>query len=207
MVIFGRTGVGISSLVNLISGYSTSNDYKHPGTTPLKISPRVVSFPNSNKQFWLYNVPGFGGRIQDKTIIEMIRQTERDKGIDLLIYCFRRQRATVLPDIVRRIRDSVPQRVPMIAVVTELERFEPEMDEWWDVVLDIDGSTNGTVVERMCFGEDLRGGKFNAHACITTLPLDKADLTKKLRKRRDLSEDKIRRLILEHCSGPKRGKW
>ena len=93
----------------------------------------------------------------------------------------------------------------MIAVVTEMERFNPEMDEWWDVVIDDYGSTNGTKVERMFFGEDDRDSGFDAHACITTLPPAQADLMKKLRKRRDLSEDQIRRLILEHCRGSKRG--
>ena len=87
----------------------------------------------------------------------------------------------------------------MIAVVTELERYgaEPrEMETWWDVPLR-DGYTNGTQVEQMCFGEY---GSFDAHACITTLSWKEVDLLNGLRKRRDQSEDHIRRLILEQCT-------
>ena len=199
VVIFGRTGVGISSLVNLISGYPISKNHSKARTP--KIRPHLISLPSSDKEFRLYEVPGFGGPIQDAKILKTIRQIERDVGIDLFICCFRQQKATILPDIVRRIRDSAPgKRVPMIAVVTGLELFKPGMDEWWNVALD-DGATNGTMVERICFGEDDR---FDAHACITTLPQDKVGLLEVLRKRRDLSEDRIRRLILEHCGPPGR---
>ena len=108
-----------------------------------------------------------------------------------------------MPNIVRLIRDCVSgQKVPMIAVVTELERFEAEggMEDWWDASLG-DGHTNGTLVERMCFGEFDR---FDAHACITTLPRKEVDLLQELRKRRDRSEERIRRLILEQCARHKR---
>ena len=90
----------------------------------------------------------------------------------------------------------------MIAVVTELERYEAEggMGDWWNA-LHGDGHTNGTLVEQMCFGRD---GRFDGHACITTLPPREVDLLQALRKRRDESEERVRRLILEQCTGHKR---
>lgn len=108
-----------------------------------------------------------------------------------------------MPKIVRRIRESVAgPDVPMVAVVTELERFEAEggMDDWWDAPLE-DGSTNGMFIERMCFKED---NTFDAHACVTTLPRKEVDLVQTLRKRRESSEERIRQLILEQCAGQKR---
>ena len=206
VVIFGRTGVGISSLVNLISGYPASKDHSDAKTKASRIKPHLASFRNSHKEFLLYELPGFGGHIQDAKILNMVRQIERDVGIDLFIYCFRQQKATVLSNTGRHIQHCVSQRIPMIAVVTGMELFKPEMDEWWNVVIDDYGSTNGTKVERMCFGVDDRDSRFDAHACITTLPAARADLVEKLRKRKELSEELIRRLILEHCHGPKRSK-
>lgn len=109
----------------------------------------------------------------------------------------------IMPGIVRYIRESIAAPdVPMIAVVTELGRFEAEggMEDWWDAPLG-DGSTNGTSIERMCFGDHAR---FDAHACVTTLPRRDVDLVEKLRKRREVSEERIRRLILEQCQEEKR---
>ncbi|KAH0826765.1 hypothetical protein J3R83DRAFT_5175 [Lanmaoa asiatica] len=206
VVIFGRTGVGISSLVNLITGHPISNDHPNAKTSTQKqkLKPYPpVTLPGSDKQFCLYEVPGFCGQFSDETILQAISQIDRKDGIDLFIYCLRKQKMTVMPKIVRRMRQSVAgQGVPMIAVVTELERFEAEggMEDWWDASLG-GGSTNGTSIERMCFEEY---DTFDAHACVTTLPRKEVDLVQTLRKRRERSEERIRRLILEQCTGHKR---
>jgi predicted GTPase len=205
-VIFGRTGVGISSLVNLIVGHPISND--HPNAKTCTQTPKSKSYPpmklaGSDKQFCLYEVPGLCGKTSDTTILKAIREIDQKEGIDLFIYCLRKQKMTVIPGIVRHIRESIAGLdVPMIAVVTELERFEAEggMEDWWGVPLE-DGATNGTFIERMCFGGH---DTFDAHACVTTLPRREVDLVEKLRKRREISEQRIRRLILEQCTGDKR---
>lgn len=195
--------MGISSLVNLIAGHPVSKDHPNAKTSTRGLKPYPVTFPGSEKQFCLYEVPGFGGQFSDKTILEAIRQIDQKAGIDLFICCLRKQNATIMRGIGRRIRGCVaaPTKVPMIAVVTELERFEAVggMEDWWDTSLE-EGGTNGTYIERMCFGEDT----FDAHACVTTLPLREVDLIQTLRKRRDWSEERIQRLILEQCAGPKR---
>lgn len=205
-MIFGRTGVGISSLVNLIVGHPISND--HPNAKTCTQTPKPKAYPpttlaGSDKQFCLYEVPGIRGKSSDTTILEAIREIDQKEGIDLFIYCLRKQKTTVIPGIVRHIRESIAGLdVPMIAVVTELERFEAEggMEDWWGVPLE-DGATNGTFIERMCFrGHDT----FDAHACVTTLPRREVDLVEKLRKRREISEQRIRRLILGQCTGDKR---
>lgn len=207
-MIFGRTGVGISSLINLIIGHPISNEHPNARTCSQKPKPKLyplVTLARSDRQFCLYEVPGFCGQSSDGAILEAIREIEQNEGIDLFIYCLRKLRATILPGVVRHIRESIGgPDVPMIAVVTELERFEAEggMEDWWDTPL-ANGSTNGALIEQLCFGPG-GNGAFDAHACITTLPRKEVDLVEKLRKRRDISEERIRRLILEQCTGHKR---
>lgn len=190
--------------MNLITGHPVSKDHPNAKTSTQKLRPYPpVTLPGSDKQFCLYEVPGFYGQFSEEMVLEAIRQIDRKDGIDLLIYCLRKQKTTIMPKIVRRIRERVAgPDVPMIAVVTELERFEAEggMDDWWDAPLE-DGSTNGTFIERMCFKED---DSFDAHACVTTLPRKEVDLVQTLRKRREGSEERIRQLILEQCAGHKR---
>ncbi|KAI9569785.1 hypothetical protein HD554DRAFT_2087397 [Boletus coccyginus] len=205
VVIFGHTGVGVSSLTNLIGGHPISND--HPNArTCTRTKPKAyppITFPRSDKQFCLYEVPGFCGQSPDAAILEAIREIDHKEGIDLFIYCLRKLKNTVLPGIVRHIRESAAgPGVPMIAVVTELERFEAEggMEDWWDAPLG-GGNTNGKLIEQMCFGGV---DAFEAHACVTTLPPRDVDLVDKLRKRREISEERIRRLIVEHCAEDKR---
>ncbi|KAG6377295.1 hypothetical protein JVT61DRAFT_15082 [Boletus reticuloceps] len=209
VVIFGRTGVGVSSLVNLILGYHVSND--HPNAKPHSQHPRFTlhtpvtlsSNPRSDTPLSLYEVSGFGGQSSDAAILETIRKIDQREGIDLFVYCLRKQKAMVMPGVVRHIREHIGGRdVPMIAVVTELERFEAEagMEDWWNAPLG-DGSMNGRWIEEMCFGG---GDRFDAHACVTTLPRKEVDLVDKLRKRRDISEERVRQLILEQCRGQKR---
>ena len=208
-MIFGRTGVGISSLVNLIVGHPISND--HTAAKPSKTSKRVkpyppITLPGSENRFHLYEIPGFGGQFTDATILETIRRIERNVGVDLFIYCLRSQKWTIMTEIVRIIRSIVPgKKFPMIAAVTELERFDAEggTNDWWDLPLK-DGNTNGMLVEQMCFGKD---DEFDAHACITTLPPGEVAQTESWRGRRKQSEARVRKLIIELCArGERRGE-
>ncbi|KAG9310007.1 hypothetical protein JVU11DRAFT_10041 [Chiua virens] len=150
VVVFGRTGVGISSLVNLIAGHPVSNVHSNAKTSAQKIKPYPpIQLPGSEKLLSLYELPGFCGQFSDATIMEAIRHIERLEGIDLFVYCLRSQKTTVISKIVRQIRDSFS--APMIAVVTELERFNGSdvgpntdptivrMEDWWCTSLEDGG--------------------------------------------------------------------
>ncbi|KAG1837924.1 kinase-like domain-containing protein [Suillus subalutaceus] len=111
----------------------------------------------------------------------------RDDGVYLLLYCMRgsrAQRARVkdyksFTDIVGS--TAGPGRVPVAAVVTSLEDYPTNMDQWW--------MRNKDNVERL-------GMRFSAHACITSLP-DDPHASPAMRGRRRRSEEVIRTLLYQ----------
>ncbi|KAG2153675.1 P-loop containing nucleoside triphosphate hydrolase protein, partial [Suillus bovinus] len=88
----------------------------------------------------------------------------RDDGVYLLLYCIRGSRAQkalirdykFFTDIVGSTATEAG-RVPVAAVVTSLEDYPKDMDEWW--------TKNKANLEYL-------GMRFSAHACITSLPDD-----------------------------------
>ncbi|KIJ14631.1 hypothetical protein PAXINDRAFT_155947 [Paxillus involutus ATCC 200175] len=148
----------------------------------------------SEKQFCLFEVPGFRGN--PNIFLNEIRRLEREEVIDLFIYCLRKQKSTVIPHVVRSITEDITGgEVPIAAVVTELEKFEgSSMEEWWTTSLE-KGKTNGNTLESM------HGGMvFDAHACVTTLPRKDTALAESLRKRREHSEEVVPLNPLYSCS-------
>ncbi|KAF9225642.1 hypothetical protein BS17DRAFT_777442 [Gyrodon lividus] len=202
VVIFGHTGVGVSSLVNLIAGNPMSDYHPDTQTCTNKSKRYEITWPGSDRQFCLFEVRGFYGGVPETTLLNEIRRLEREEAIDLFIYCLRKQKSTVIPHIARQIKDNVTDgKVPVIAVVTELEKFEGiHMEDWWTTSTSLEqGKTNGKTLESMH-----KGMVFDAHACVTTLPPKDTDLVESLRKRREYSEELVRRLIVEQCASPKR---
>ncbi|KAH7887156.1 hypothetical protein F5I97DRAFT_1927431 [Phlebopus sp. FC_14] len=196
VVVFGRTGVGVSSLINLIMGYPASGTHPDGKSCTRKIKEHLVNL-SDDKRICLYEVPGFGGEVDTEAIMKSIRALEKKKAIDLFVHCLRSQKSTLIPNIVRRIRREIPS-VPMVAVVTELERFEGEMEDWWSVISDDGRTANGTaLMEKL-------GLTFNARACVTSLPLIDVALNEKFRKRRMFSEELVKRVITEQCGRAKR---
>ncbi|KAF9232589.1 hypothetical protein BU15DRAFT_67342 [Melanogaster broomeanus] len=190
VVVFGQTGVGVSSLVNLIAGTPLSAFHPDTKTCTSKSKRHEFNLPGYDTQVCLYEVPGFGGGVRDSTLLKEICRLEKERPIDLFMYCLRKKSSTVLPNIVQQIRADVPGRT-MIAVVTELEKFEGDMEAWWNTSLE-EGKTNGKTLES-------KGMMFDAHVCVTTLPPKDTALVEALRKRRDHSEEVVRRLIVDKC--------
>ncbi|KAG9310010.1 hypothetical protein JVU11DRAFT_10044 [Chiua virens] len=112
VVVFGRTGMGVSSLVNLILGredapFSTD---MHPCT----VAPAAYRVDLNGHAFDIYDIPGFGNEYApEKTISDLY--TER--GIDLLMYCLRPKEG-IAKKIYNAVRSAVPERVPLVGVVT-----------------------------------------------------------------------------------------
>jgi len=109
----------------------------------------------------------------------------KDDGVYLLLYCMRNSRAhgTLVKDykFFTSIVGSTAGHVPVAAVVTHLEDYPSKMNDWWEKN-----------------EQNLRhqGMQFSRHACITSLP-DDQDASPALHARRWLSEQVIRRLILD----------
>ncbi|KAH0826766.1 hypothetical protein J3R83DRAFT_5176 [Lanmaoa asiatica] len=186
IVVFGRTGMGISSLVNLILGredapFSTD---MHPCT----LAPAAYRVDINGHAFDIYDIPGFGNEYApEKTIGDLY--TER--GVDLLVYCLRPKEG-IAKKIYNAVRSAVPERVPMVGVVTGLEKHSVSMEDWWS-----GPRKNGDMLAS-------RGLKFVDHACVTTLSREDVSYNMDLYERRYQSTQAVRNLIWRNCNGTKR---
>ena len=199
IAVVGETGVGKSSLINLVTGADralAANDVRGVTTRT-----EFHDWFNDTQTFRLWDTPGLSegsyGTVSPKQAQDAIRSllTELNKGdgIHLLVLCMRGlPRVTkgmkLTYDTIVRIRDKVVPDVPLVAVVTDLEKrsVPPDiihsMDEWWKD--NIQALTDFDMA-------------FSAHACITTLP---DDCHPKLPGRRDLCQNLVRHLIIEGIS-------
>ncbi len=156
VIIFGETGVGKSSLINMITdGTSAAVSNAAIGCT-FESAPYDAEL--SGRKYRLWDTAGLneGDRGNDRAIesLQVLVRSLKDGGVSLLVYCIRGSR---LRDIVKINYDLFHKiicggKVPIVVVVTGLEN-EDNMDDWWK-----DNS------------EDFfrRGMSFSAHACVTT---------------------------------------
>ncbi|KAL4070224.1 P-loop containing nucleoside triphosphate hydrolase protein [Scleroderma yunnanense] len=197
IVVVGRTGVGVSSLVNLIAGRTVAPHFPDAS----QCTRRIRAYPAEIKgtSYLLYDIPGFDGKVSTERLVNAIRTVERRRGVDLLLYCVRGKRNTFMPKTYRELRQTIPRVVPSVVVVTGLERYGgSEMVEWWSAIPREGATTtqsNGSHLEELLF-ED--------HVCVTTLPELDAVADGALRERRDLSAVEVKRIISHHCEGLKR---
>jgi len=156
IVVFGQTGVGKSSIINMLAGSSVAN-----------VSPGAAGCTSSNQSYrishgddncyTLWDTPGLNeaedGTVSPQDAVHSLLDLVKDHGINLLIYCIRGR----LVDIIRVNYDLFwkiicMEEVPIVLVVTGLEG-KPDMDEWWD--------ENEETVNKMKL-------VFAGHACVTS---------------------------------------
>ncbi|KAG9316422.1 P-loop containing nucleoside triphosphate hydrolase protein [Chiua virens] len=162
IILFGETGVGKSSVINLISGRPIA-----------QTSPDVQGCTMSFKPY-TFNVGGRGYHIWDtvgleepemgvngylpaiEQACELIHHLNSQGGVDLLLFCIRGNRVTATTQSNYRLFYEVlcRSKVPIALVITHLER-ETSMEGWWD--------RNAESLERY-------GIKAAGHACVTGLP-------------------------------------
>ncbi|KAF9232590.1 hypothetical protein BU15DRAFT_54866, partial [Melanogaster broomeanus] len=187
VVVFGRMGVGSSSLVNLIIGTEVAGH--HNDTTRCTKAVALYQASIDNKTVDIYDVPGLQGGMDtsmwkslwtvkptNTEIIAAIVNINKARGIDLLIHCLG-PKDGIGSDYYKAVRSAVGAEVPIAAVVTHLERQDGAMDKWW--------SNNGAKLESEM------NMRFDDHACVTTLPHNDA----KWRWRRVEGENAVRDLI------------
>ena len=189
VLVFGETGVGKSSVINLILGEDLAQTSADAPTCTLEHTPYAISL--GNRQFKLWEVSSiapmnFFRRLFMKwNMKRKYKKLFKADGVYLLLYCMRASRAqgTLVKDynFFTSIVGSSAGRVPVAAAVTCLEDYVSDMDDWW-----------------MKNEDNLKknGMQFSKHACITSLPDDPtASLT--LRTRRQRSQQVIRGLLCD----------
>ncbi|KAL4079748.1 hypothetical protein J3A83DRAFT_1153613 [Scleroderma citrinum] len=179
IVVFGRTGMGVSSVVNLILGQEEAP--YHSDIHPCTVEPSYYRLDIDGQEFDVYDMPGFR---KDFSPAKLIGRLHRERGIDLLVNCIRPKDGTIR-GYYNSVRSMVPDRVPIVAVVTGLERHGEEMEDWW-----------------LKNGEELlgKGLKFVDHACVTSLSPEDVSYNLDLYGRRIESVKAARDLVVRCCN-------
>ncbi|KAF8119637.1 hypothetical protein EV363DRAFT_1496167 [Boletus edulis] len=161
------------SLINLVAGVECANTANNVRGVTIGIE--CHGWVNGSQTFRLWDTPGLSedsfGTVSPKQTQDALRSfltelTRRD-GVHLLVICMRRlpSRVTIgvkhAYDTIMRIRDKVNPNVPIMAIITDLEKRSSlpdilsSLDGWWA------DNVAALRVPNMAFP---------AHACITTLP-------------------------------------
>lgn len=120
---------------------------------------------------------------------KLLRSLTVQGDIHLILYCVRGERAIrTLRRNYDLIRSQVKRKVPIVLVVTCLESYRPEMEDWWRV--------NERSISNL-------GMTFAGHACITTATMT-GSITMHI-ERRTQSYYSVCKLIEQCCMLNKTG--
>ncbi|KAG2338045.1 P-loop containing nucleoside triphosphate hydrolase protein [Suillus weaverae] len=189
VVIFGESGAGKSSLVNLIAGKDVAVTSCDAGGCTTVTNPHEVLIQNGMLKVKFFDTPGLDecrqGEVPDKKarrILKKLVQTMMKQGnIHLVIYCVRGEKVIrALRRNYKFIHSQVKRKVPIVIVVTSLESYAPDMEKWWR-------SNENTISEL--------GMTFAGHACVTTGMVTQSNVTE---RGRNQSYDAVCKLI-EQC--------
>lgn len=193
VIIFGETGVGKSSIINIIAQQElakTSNDATGCTSSSERYSVEICS-----QRFILFDTAGLNEGTEgtvpaakaEKQLKSLLREltSPGSDGIGLLMYCVH---STTAPHALARAYNTFyagirKKKVPIVIVVTGLEK-ETCMENWWD--------TNGKKFED-------HGMQFADHACVTVLqeyPGIPEVFTHHIKE----SSEILRNLVVKNCS-------
>ncbi|KAF8843072.1 hypothetical protein BDN67DRAFT_964976 [Paxillus ammoniavirescens] len=192
IVVFGESGAGKSSLINVIAGRSTAaTSSRAIGCT---FEHRKHDVEVHGKRYAIWDTAGLDegshGRVPaeraEENLKQLLRELIKADGIDLLIYCVRgsRLRKALLNNYNLFYSAICRKKVPIALVVTGLENYEGEMEGWWAA----------NVAEFATFNMH-----FDAHACVTTLDAQRVN-SPVLKQRCLESRQTILSMIANTCS-------
>ncbi|KAF8548921.1 hypothetical protein OG21DRAFT_664093 [Imleria badia] len=162
IILFGESGVGKSSMINLIAGRYIAET--SPDVRPCTMSHKAYYFPVNGRSYYIWDTVGLeepelacnGYLAAIEQSYELIQHLTEQGGVDLLLFCIRGNRVTGTTQSNYRLFHEVLCRssVPIALVITHLER-EDDMEDWW---------------KRNMKNLGKYGIKAVGHACVTGLP-------------------------------------
>lgn len=191
IVVFGETGTGKSSVINLIAGRQiaeTSSEAKGPIFQSQKYSIYLNSLPVN-----LWETSGLIGGEEGElaarqaltNVFELIRHWTG--GVSMLVYCVRgpRIKETTIYNYKMFYQGLFQGEIPIVLVVTGLEQEDP-MDAWW--------RRNGDVFQR-------QGMTFSGQACVTATRGKWKAGAHMFEHEYEESKEKTQRLVSANCRG------
>jgi len=155
VVIFGQTGAGKSSILNMLAGEKVAT--VSGGASGCTSSNQSYPIPHSGKNYTFWDTAGLNesddGTVSSRHAIQNLLDLVKDNDINLLVYCVRDR----LPNIIRVNYDLFwgivcKKKVPIVLVTTGLEG-RTDMESWW--------GENQKAIKKMKMS-------FDGHACITS---------------------------------------
>ncbi|KAG2088661.1 P-loop containing nucleoside triphosphate hydrolase protein [Suillus discolor] len=139
IVLFGATGAGKSSVINLMAGKEVAHTSLSPERCTLQWKEHTVDFDGDS--YMVFDTIGIEEpQLGIKEYLEsvenayrLIKELDRQGGIDLLLFCFSAGRVTAaLQSNYRLFHEFLcEKKVPIVLVITNLER-EERMESWWE---------------------------------------------------------------------------
>lgn len=138
MVVFGETGVGKSSIINMIAGSDVAETTSHATGCTFQSTSYIVDIGGSSVRLW--DTAGLNegdeGTVAAKNAITNLYSLLRglEEGVSLLVYCVRgpRLKDSTVKNYQMFHKAFCQEKVPIILVVTGLEEEAEEcMDDWW----------------------------------------------------------------------------
>jgi len=164
VILFGETGVGKSSVINLMAGRRIAETSLDAEGCTMNSKDYKFNLPHSNRPIKLWdtvglNEPQMGVNGYYDAIVKayaLIRKLSEAGGVDLLLFCIRGNRITATTQSNYRLFYEVlcNKRVPIALVITHLERENP-MEVWWE-------RNKDTILNRYRI-------QSAGHACVTGL--------------------------------------
>lgn len=191
VVIFGETGAGKSSVVNMVARNELAKTSRDSTGCTFYSQSYKVEIDDISVELW--DTAGLneadGGTVVAKdAIIHLYKLLKRlEDGISLLVYCVRgpRIKDNIAKNYMMFHHGLCQRKVPIVIVVTGLEE-EEDMDDWW--------VRNEGVFKTQKMS-------FDGHACITAtkgkLRNDKHIFAREYEE----STQKVRKLVGDHCHG------
>ena len=183
VILFGETGVGKSSIVNLVAGRTVAKTSQNAKGCTMRATEHRLFVDPMDINIWdtvgleepEMGVNGYFPAIEKAHAL--IRRLREVGGVNLLLFCIRGNRITTTAQSNYRLFYEVlcEEQVPVGLVITNLER-EVNMEDWW--------VRNKKSIEKY-------GIKCAGHACVTGLPDDRGP-DGKYAKSRKAMEDLLR---------------